>query len=49
MNLKEVEINWLRNILARILEVNNNPQYSAAERKQAIDWLIKQTLKEDRE
>jgi hypothetical protein len=49
MDLKEVEINWMRDILIRISNVNNDPTYSEKDKKQAIDWLIKQALKVDRE
>jgi hypothetical protein len=50
VDLKEIQINWMRDILIRISEVNNNTtNYSDIDRKKAIDWLIKQALKVDRD
>jgi hypothetical protein len=49
MDLKEVQINWMRDILNRILHINNDPNYSEEDRRIAINWFIKQALKVDRE
>jgi hypothetical protein len=50
VDLKEIQINWMKDILIRISEVNNNTlNYSDKDRKKAIDWLIKQALKVDRD
>ena len=49
MDLKQTQINWLIDILYRIILILNDDKYSNEEKLIAIRWLAKQGKKIERE
>jgi hypothetical protein len=49
MDLKQTQINWLTDILHRIIIILNDDKYSNQEKITAISWLAKQGMKIERE
>jgi hypothetical protein len=49
IDLTQTHLTWCIDIIKRIKVMLDNPEYSDAEKIEAIAWLVKQGLKVERE